>query len=86
MHEGCHVVDIVQHRDVLELHGIEERLQPGGILHVFAGQKDKVHVFEASQEGECVVHRRAKADVRLRQAGTGHYQHDGLVDGEVELG
>ena len=86
MHEGRHVVDIVQHRDVLELHGIEERLQPGGILHVFAGQKDKVHVFEAAQKGECVVHRRAKPDVRLRQTGPGHYQHDGLVGGEVELG
>ena len=86
MHEGRHVVDIVQHRDVLELHGIEERLQPGGILQVFARQKDKVHVFEAAQEGECVVHRRAKADVRLRQAGTGHYQYDGLIGGEVELG
>lgn len=43
-----------------------------------------MHVFEASQEGE-VVHRRAKADVRLRQTGTGHYQHNGLVGGEVEL-
>ena len=86
MHEGRHVVDIVQHRDVLELHGIEERLQPGGILQVFARQKDKVHVFEAAQEGEYVVHRSAKADVRLRQAGTGHYQNDGLVSGEVELG
>ena len=86
MHEGGHVVDIVQHRDVLELHGVEEGLQPGGILHVFAGQKDKVHVLEAAQEGECVVHRRAKADVWLRQAGAGHYQHDGLVGGEVELG
>ena len=48
VHEGRHVVDIVQHRDVLELHGIEERLQPGGILHVFARQKDKVHVFKAA--------------------------------------
>ena len=45
-----------------------------------------MHVLKAAQEGECVVHRRSKADVRLRQAGTGHYQHDGLVGGYVELG
>ena len=48
MHEGRHVVDIVQHRDVIELHGVEERFEAGGIFGVFARQKDKVHVFEAA--------------------------------------
>ena len=86
MHEGCHVVDIVQYRDIFELHGVEERFETGGVFLILARQKDKVHVLETAQEGEGAVHLRAKADVRLRQAGTGHYQHDGLVGGEVELG
>ena len=48
MHEGRHVVDIVQHRDIFELHGIEERLEAGGVFLILARQKDKVHVFEAA--------------------------------------
>ena len=48
MHEGRHVIHVVQNCDIFELHGVEERLQPGGILHVFAGQKDKVHVLKAA--------------------------------------
>ena len=85
MHEGRHVVHVVQNRDVFELHGVEERLEAGGVFLILARQKDKVHVLEAAQEGECAVHLRAKANVRLRQTGTGHHQHNGLVSGEIEL-
>ena len=85
MHEGCHIVHVVQNRDVFELHGVEERLEAGGVFLILARQKDKVHVLEAAQEGECAVHLRAKANVRLRQTGTGHHQHNGLVSGEIEL-
>ena len=48
VHEGRHVVDIVQHRDIFELHGIEECLEAGGVFLILARQKDKVHVFEAA--------------------------------------
>ena len=47
-HKRCHIIDIVQNRDVFELHGVEERFEAGGIFGVFARQKDKVHVFEAA--------------------------------------
>ena len=67
VHEGRHVVHVVQYRDVVELHGVEERLETGGIFGVFARQKDKVHVLETAQEGEGAVHLRAKADVRLHR-------------------
>ena len=48
VHKRCHIIDIVQNRDVFELHGVEERFEAGGIFGVFARQKDKVHVFEAA--------------------------------------
>ena len=61
VHERCHVIDIVKDRDVFEFHGFEEPFQARGVFRVLARQKDKVHVLEATEEGEGVVHRRAKA-------------------------
>ena len=85
VHEGYHVVHVVQNRDVFELHGVEERLEAGGVFLILARQKDKVHVLEAAQEGECAVHRGTETHVWLGQTGAGHHQYDGFVYGEIEL-
>ena len=39
VHEGRHVVHVVQNRDVVEFHGVEERLEAGGVFLILARQK-----------------------------------------------
>ena len=36
VHEGRHVVHVVQNRDVVEFHGVEERLESGGVFLILA--------------------------------------------------
>ena len=36
VHEGRHVVYVVQNRDVVELHGVEERFESGGVFLILA--------------------------------------------------
>ena len=36
VHEGRHVVHVVQNRDVVEFHGVEERLESGSVFLILA--------------------------------------------------
>ena len=36
VHEGRHVIYVVQYRHVVELHGVEERLESGGVFLILA--------------------------------------------------
>lgn len=48
VHKRCHIIDIVQNRDVFRASWRRRAFEAGGIFGVFARQKDKVHVFEAA--------------------------------------
>ena len=48
VHEGRHVVHVVQNRNVFEFHGVEERLEAVGVFLILARQKDKMHVLKAA--------------------------------------